>query len=96
MKYLIDVTETYRVDSEKEAVALIDEAKKQSEYTLIKYTSIQKEKKEKGEIVETWYKVSLVKRFTEEKDPYCSYNVSYTEASAMSRKENADEDEDIK
>lgn len=97
MKYLIDVTETYRVDSEKEATALIEEAKKQREYTLTKYTSVQKERKEKGEVVETWYKVSLVKHFTDEKDPYAGYEVNYNElGSTPSKENNIDEDEDIK
>ena len=71
MKYLIEVTENYRVDSEKEATALIEEAKQnQRQYSLSKYSSVQKERKSKGEVIDSWYRVSLTKKFTDEKEPY--------------------------
>lgn len=78
MKYLINVVETYRVDSEPEVAALIKEAKENSEYTLKKYSSIKKERKAKGEVVDTWFRVSLTKEFTDEKEPEDEVTVNYT------------------
>ena len=36
-KYLITTTETYRVDSEEAVEAILEEAKNDSNYTLVKY-----------------------------------------------------------
>lgn len=77
MVYLIDVTESYRVDSEAEVNQLIEEAKKDSRYELNKYTRTLKERKQKGEVVESWYKVTLSKKFCDEKEPYGAYQISY-------------------
>ena len=68
-KYLLRTTEVYRVDTELEASRLIEEAKKDNTYELIKYTNEHKVKKE-----DEYEKVSLVKEFNEEKDP-----ISYVE-----------------
>ena len=68
-KYLINVTEVYRVDTESEAKELIESAKNASEYQLVKYTSEHKERKAKGEVIDEYTKVQLVKRFTDEKEP---------------------------
>ena len=76
-KYLVSATEVYRVDSEESAAALIDEAKAETKYTLAKYSSVKKEKKSKGEIVDEWYQVALVKKFNDEKDPISNINVNY-------------------
>ena len=69
MTYLIKTTEQYRCDTEQEAVELIESAKKAKEYELIKYNSEVKLSKQKGEVVDTWMRVSLVKAFTDEKEP---------------------------
>ena len=68
-KYLISVTETYRVDTEAEAAVLIDEAKKDNKYDLKKYTSQKKERKQKGDVVDEWHQVVLTKIFDDEKEP---------------------------
>lgn len=68
-KYLIRVDEMYRCDSELEAQQLIEEAKKQGTCELAKYTSVQKARKEKGEIVDEWTRVTLTKLFNNEKEP---------------------------
>ena len=67
MKYLVRVVETLRVASEDEAQKVIEAAKKDRNFTLGKYSSEYKCKKVKGEIVEDWYRVTLVKDFTDEK-----------------------------
>lgn len=76
-KYLISVTETYRVDTESEAAVLIDEAKKDNKYDLKKYTSQKKERKQKGEIVDEWHQVVLTKIFDDEKEPVGAATVEY-------------------
>lgn len=76
-KYLISATEVYRVDNEESAAALIDEAKAETKYILAKYSSVKKEKKAKGEIIDEWYQVTLVKKFNDEKDPISNIDVNY-------------------
>lgn len=79
MKYLISTTEIYRADSEAEAVQLIEEAKADSHFILAKYSSQFKERKQKGEVIDSWYQVSLKKVFTDEKEPEFSCKVSYSD-----------------
>lgn len=76
-KYLVSATEVYRVDDAESAAALIDEAKAETKYILAKYSSVKKEKKAKGEIVDEWYQVTLVKKFNDEKDPISNIDVNY-------------------
>lgn len=71
-KFLINVVETYRVDTDDEAKKLIEDAKRSSMFGLGKYSSEYKEVKQKGEVVESYYKVSLAKSFNDIKDP-CQY-----------------------
>nr|DAL81127.1 MAG TPA: hypothetical protein [Bacteriophage sp.] len=77
MKYLIDTTEIYRVDSEAEADQLLETAKASG--VLNKYSCVYKERKQKGEIIDSWYRVTLNKKFTDEKDPTTQITISYTE-----------------
>ncbi len=83
MKYLLEATENYRVDNEDAAKQLIEKAKEGSNYILKKYSSQYKERKSKGEVIDAWYKVTLVKTFTDEKEPNQSVEVSYDEGSAF-------------
>ena len=53
MKYLISTTEIYRADSEAEAVQLIEDAKKDNHFVLSKYSSQFKERKQKGEVIDS-------------------------------------------
>ena len=77
MKYLLTTTEVYRVESENEAKKMIEEAKEDNHFILKKYTKEYKERKQKGEVIDTYWKVSLVKTFTDEKDPQFRTVVSY-------------------
>lgn len=77
MKYLTDVTEVYRVDSEAEADQLLETAKASG--VLNKYSCVYKERKQKGEIIDSWYKVTLNKKFTDEKEPDRQVTISYKE-----------------
>lgn len=76
-KYLISTTEVYRTDSEAEAQNLIAEAKADKNYTLTKYSTEHKDIKMKGEIVDSYCKVSLVKTFTDIKEPDVMTTVTY-------------------
>lgn len=67
-KVLIKTTEQYRVDTMEEAETLIQEAREEKGFTLIKYSNEYKTAKEKGEIVDEWQRVILVKEFAEEKN----------------------------
>ena len=83
MKYLLETTENYRVDNETEAKELIENAKKGESYILKKYTSQYKERKQKGEVIDAWYKVTLVKVFTDEKEPDAQVEITYDNGSAF-------------
>ena len=82
-KYLLNVTEVYRVDREQEAIQMIQDAKDSSEYTLIKQSYAYKEKKQKGEVVDAWWRVSLTKHFGDEKEPCGSSSISYNSGNAF-------------
>ena len=77
MKYLTQVTETYRVDDEERVLEMIEEAKQDKRFTLTKHTSQYKERKAKGEVIDAWYKVTLTKQFTDEKEPDANVTISY-------------------
>lgn len=77
MKYLLNTTEIYRVATEEEATELINEAKNDGNYILSKYSSVKREQKAKGEIIDEWYKVTLVKTFNAEKEPEVMVDVIY-------------------
>lgn len=63
MKELFKQTFTYKVPSEEDAVTLIEEEKANSK-GLVTYKTDFKSKKEKGEIVETWYIVTITHDYT--------------------------------
>lgn len=53
MKYLLETTENYRVDNEDNAKELIEKAKIDNHYILKKYNVQYKERKMKGEVIDT-------------------------------------------
>lgn len=93
MKYLVSTVETYRVDSEAEAVATIEEAKRNKNFILTKYSTEYKEVKSKGEVVDTYYKIVLTKSFTDIKDPTCQVSVDYSLEDVFDFGGNSDDDE---
>ncbi len=65
-RQLLKTTDQWLVDTEEEAMDMIEEAKdKQMEgcYSLTKSGYVMKTKKSKGEIIEVTYRVSLEKTF---------------------------------
>jgi len=91
--FLISTVETYRVDTETQVKELIESAKKDPSYTLSKYSSQKKERKQKGEVVDEWYRVTLTKVFEDEKDPCVETKIEY-KSSAVSREMNFDNEDD--
>jgi hypothetical protein len=79
MKYLTQVTETYRIDSEDQVLETIEEAKRDGRFILAKHTSQFKEHKAKGEVIDSWYKVTLTKKFCDEKEPEATVTINYGE-----------------
>lgn len=76
-KYLLKTTEEHRADSEAEAAELISAAKADNRYVLSKYSSVKKERKAKGEIIDEYFIVTLVKVFDDAKDPCGEASVEY-------------------
>lgn len=78
-KYLIKTEETYIVSQEYETEDLINTAKNAPNYMLLKHSCEKKEKKQKGEVIDEFYVVKLVKGFNDPKEPtdiiYIDYEV---------------------
>lgn len=71
MLKMIRQTEVYKATSEENAQKIIENFKsKQVEggYELTKYESKVKTKKSKGEIIDSWYLVTIEKTFNTEED----------------------------
>lgn len=61
---LLKRTEEFRVNNEAEAQALINQAKEDPEgegYELVSYKMVKKDKKSKGEIIDSYVIVTLIK-----------------------------------
>lgn len=78
-KYLISTTETYRIDTEEEVNQLLEESKDSQDYVLSKYNCVHKEVKKQGEVEDEWFRVTLTKNITSEKEPDRSIEVSFIE-----------------
>lgn len=66
---LLQETIKYRVDTEEEAVAAIEDAKAQAAangYEVKKSSYTAKTKKSKGEIICSWYVVEICKKYNDE------------------------------
>lgn len=62
MKLLLSTIETYRVNTEEEVAALIEEMKANAiDYSLVSHASKYKEKKKKGIVVDSGYEVKIGK-----------------------------------
>ena len=77
MNYLIKSVETYKVANEAAAANMIEKAKKDPRFTLMKYEAIHKEKKVKGEVVDEWIRVTLLKVFNSEAEPDSEIEIDY-------------------
>ena len=77
MKYLLRTTEVYRFSNEDEVEKFIAELKAEPSFELIKYSSEKRNQKAKGEIVDEWIRLTVVKGFNEEKEPCINYTINY-------------------
>ena len=77
MDYLVKTTEIYRLPNEEAAEEFIKKAKESNRFELVKYQSEQKQKKAKGEIIDEWVRVTLVKAFNIEAEPDSHIEVTY-------------------
>ena len=80
---IYEVIEKHRKSTEEEVEELIKEAKESRDYILLKYTSEYKEKKQKGEVVVSWYRVILTKGITDEKEPERDVSIIYDSGDAF-------------
>ena len=78
MAYLLKTTEVYRVDDEPAAKQLIEEAKSDG-YGVIKYSCDLHERKSKGEVIDSWYRVTLTRSFSDEKEPEGQTYITYVD-----------------
>ncbi len=65
MTRMLKVVETYRADSEDEVNDLIENAKADSSFDLAKYSSEYKEKKSKGDVVDSGWVTQLTKVYSQ-------------------------------
>ena len=77
MKYLVSTTEVYRVENMEAVEALQEEVNSDSKYEVSSFSYKAKCKKQKGEIIDEWYQVTIKKNFNDEKDPYTNITVNY-------------------
>ena len=63
MAEITKITEEWTVDTEEEAKTLIEKAKNDNSFELVKYSCDKKEKKSKGEVVASWFALKLTKKF---------------------------------
>ncbi len=77
MAYLIKTTEVYRVKTEEQAKNFIEEQKQNDTYEITKYATERKDRKVKGEIVESYYQTTITKVFNDIKDPVDKVTVKY-------------------
>ena len=78
MAYLLKTVETYRVGSEAEAKKLIEDAKHDGHFALVKYMTEDRCTKKKGEIEDEWKRVTLTKNFNDEKLPCLYVKIDYS------------------
>jgi hypothetical protein len=75
--YLTTVTETYRMESESEVEDFLQEMKADHRFTIAKYSSTKKEIKSKGEVVDSYFRLTITKIFNEEKEPEHLITINY-------------------
>ena len=78
--FFIKSAEQYRCDTEEEAKWLLEEAKKNYLYSVVKSSNEIKATKAKGEITDEWRRVIITKHFNDEKEPENHVMPYYKEA----------------
>ena len=78
MRYLTQVQETYRLPNEKEVESFLNELKNDNRFVIKKYSSVKKERKQKGEVIDEWIQFTVVKIFNDEKEADTIVNIDYS------------------
>ena len=73
MKYLITQTDVYRCDSEKEAEDFLKVLKNDYSFEVVSSKMEKREMKQKGEIIDEWIRLTVKKKFNDEKEPYTPF-----------------------
>lgn len=82
MRYLTKVVETYRLPNEAEVETFLQELKADPRFTVAKYSSTKKERKEKKEVVDEWIHFEVTKLFNDEKEPDSEITIDYIKEGA--------------
>ena len=77
MRYLTSVVETYRLPNDEAVKVFLEELKQDPTFEVTKYSSVKKELKQKGEVVDEWVRFSVTKAFNNEKEPDSVITISY-------------------
>ena len=77
MRYLTQVQETYRLSNEKEVESFLNELKNDNRFVIKKYSSVKKERKQKGEVIDEWIQFTVVKIFNDEKEADTKVDINY-------------------
>lgn len=83
MRYLTKVVETYRLPNEAAVEEFLQELKADPRFTVAKYSSTKKERKEKKEVVDEWIHFEVTKLFNDEKEPDSEITVDYIKEGAF-------------
>lgn len=78
MKYLLKSTDVYEVNTMDEVEALRQKFMDDTNYTLVSFGYKMKEIKQKGEVLDTYYVITVQKMFNDEKDPCSTIDIIYT------------------
>lgn len=76
--FLIQSVEKYRLDSQEDVDTFLEELKESEYFNILKYSSERKEVKQKGEVVDSYYILTVTKSFNDLKDPQFIVNTSYS------------------
>ena len=68
MKYLITRTDIYRCDTEEEAKAFVQELKDEGN-CVVSSTIQMKDRKQKGEVIDEWIRLTVKTVYNDEKEP---------------------------
>lgn len=91
---LIKDTEYWRADTESEALAFINQAR--AEGNVVKYSNEYKEVTVKGEVVDSYYKITLSRNFDDMKEPLgLVTEVNYIQNNFPSNSKVDDEEESL-
>lgn len=77
MKYLLSVTDVYRVPTVAEVEQLHEELINDTHFTLNAFSYKTKQIKQKGEIIDEYQLVTAKKLFNDEKEPGTNIDIKY-------------------